>query len=353
MHKATNIDIQCLRAIAVILVVLLHYRSSMPVPEWYSSTINSLSLWSGVDIFFAISGFLMFSSVRSSLGKEASRGEAAYAFLVKRCRRLVPALICAMIISILVAAISTNGAETESSIRGAIAATTGLSNFYWWACISGTIDQCGSPHYNGVTWSLSLEWQLYAVLFLAMSIPRSYRALTFATAISLIYTIFSYKYSDLAMFTRPLPFFLGAMVGWLYSSNKPKISAAMARSLLFLGVAICVMSQKYLTSSAMHLAIAAGSLLCITATSSGKVMNAGSMLSKSATWVGDRSYSIYLLHYPAMVASSSALRYIDKASDPLVGVIISATLILTTAHLSYKFVETRYSTPKQATSEVS
>lgn len=52
--KLTNTNMQCVRAIAILLVVTLHYRSVMPVSEFVLAKINALSLWAGVDIFFCV-----------------------------------------------------------------------------------------------------------------------------------------------------------------------------------------------------------------------------------------------------------------------------------------------------------
>ncbi|EPN0837415.1 acyltransferase family protein, partial [Escherichia coli] len=57
-NKVTNNNIQALRALAILLVIIQHLHR-LPIPEWLMSTYSQYSYWTGVDIFFAISGFLM------------------------------------------------------------------------------------------------------------------------------------------------------------------------------------------------------------------------------------------------------------------------------------------------------
>lgn len=64
-----NLDIQVLKAIAIIMVTIQHYRNRQPSPEFYLSTFKDVTYWASVDIFFAISGYLMCKSILKEIDK--------------------------------------------------------------------------------------------------------------------------------------------------------------------------------------------------------------------------------------------------------------------------------------------
>ena len=91
-NKVTNNNIQALRALAILLVIIQHLHR-LPIPEWLMSTYSQYSYWTGVDIFFAISGFLMCKSLSSEIQKNGRSIKAFSSFFLKRLFRLTPALV--------------------------------------------------------------------------------------------------------------------------------------------------------------------------------------------------------------------------------------------------------------------
>lgn len=83
-HKLYGLDF--LRAIAITLVFLYHYGRMFPHPEW----TNSISHfgWTGVDLFFVLSGYLIASQLFAKIdqGKKISLKE----FFIKRFFRIIP-----------------------------------------------------------------------------------------------------------------------------------------------------------------------------------------------------------------------------------------------------------------------
>ncbi|EJB4941154.1 acyltransferase family protein [Escherichia coli] len=78
-----NLDIQALRAVAIIMVILQHYRNRLPSPDWYLSSFNYVNYWAGVDIFLAISGYLMAKSLTGEIKKPAEQLKHFYYFYLK------------------------------------------------------------------------------------------------------------------------------------------------------------------------------------------------------------------------------------------------------------------------------
>lgn len=96
-----NMDIQALRAIAIIMVILQHYRNRLPSPEWYTQSFNYVSYWTGVDIFLAISGYLMCKTLSRDINKGGSTTDAFIGFFKRRLFRLFPCLLLWGVLSII------------------------------------------------------------------------------------------------------------------------------------------------------------------------------------------------------------------------------------------------------------
>lgn len=154
--RETRADLQVLRAVAVVAVVVFHAWPSV-LPGGFL----------GVDVFFVISGFL----VGGALVREAARTGRidVLGFAAKRIRRLVPAASAVIVGTIVAAALWWSPLGMSFHARGratipldALAASTGLTNV--WLLVQRRDyqdDGWGSPYTH--FWSLGAEWQFYAV----------------------------------------------------------------------------------------------------------------------------------------------------------------------------------------------
>ncbi|MCI9875898.1 acyltransferase family protein [Pseudomonas atacamensis] len=345
-HK--NIDMQCLRAIAVIMVVMQHYKVRLPTTQNYVDMFNSLSLWTGVDVFFALSGFLIYKSINSELAKNQTRKAAAISFSRKRIKRLVPALVLGLFLSIAVSAVSFSSPNHDplKISTGAIMALLGVSNFYWSACVGGILSYCGNPDFNGVTWSLALEWQLYAATCILICALGNRRAVAIALAASLLLSIWPAPSFSILWVTRSLAFFLGCAIAMLYSQRSFSLPRPTSCCALLTGLALCILSPVYASKDFTLLLIGVGGSLCLLSSISGNLFKRNSLITELFTWIGDRSYSVYLLHLPCILLSRELLTYLGANQNNtfgiLCGLVISISLIAITANLSYKFVEQRF-----------
>jgi peptidoglycan/LPS O-acetylase OafA/YrhL len=141
-------DINGLRAIAVVSVVLYHFG------VW-----GFAGGYVGVDVFFVISGYLMMHAVASKL---AAGRFSLLGFYAARARRIIPALF-AMLCVLLVAGffVSLPLAFMELA-RQAAAAIAFVSNVVFWR-ETGYFDTPSQEKWLLHTWSLSVEWQFYMV----------------------------------------------------------------------------------------------------------------------------------------------------------------------------------------------
>jgi peptidoglycan/LPS O-acetylase OafA/YrhL len=144
-------DIELLRVVAVVGVVLFHFApGSSLVPHGFL----------GVDIFFTISGFV----ITAQLVRAWERGRLTYTdFLARRVRRLLPSAVLVIVATYVVVLLSRNVIMIDSQRPVAIAALLYASNFVFAAQAVDYFASVDAPspflHY----WSLSVEEQFYLV----------------------------------------------------------------------------------------------------------------------------------------------------------------------------------------------
>jgi len=348
MQSKTNVDMQCLRAIAVIMVVMQHYKVRLPTTQGYIDMFNSLSLWTGVDIFFAISGFLIYRSIASEISRYESRTEAAKSFFEKRVRRLVPALLVGLTLSIAASAVATNTASHDplKTLISAITAVIGVSNFYWSACVMKVIDGCGNPDFNGVTWSLSLEWQLYAIAFLLISVAGGRKGFIIALVLACLVSVWPAPSFSLLWVTRPMAFVLGWGLGTLSFRRSIALPRIVSLALLAAGLSICITAPVHAPTNLSLALIGMGGGMCLLACASDSLFSRRSVLTIMLSWIGDRSYSIYLIHLPLILLVREGLMRTGAFEDDAIGIILgmafSLPLIALAADQSFRRVEQRF-----------
>ncbi len=143
-------EIQALRAIAVATVVIFHLRPKLLTGGYI-----------GVDVFFAISGFLITSHLLREVDRTGAVGLAG--FWARRARRILPAALLVLMVVALVTIISTPLTYWTQYFEEIRASTLYVEN--WWLAHQAinylAADQAPSPvqHF----WSLSAEEQFYLV----------------------------------------------------------------------------------------------------------------------------------------------------------------------------------------------
>ena len=168
-------DINGLRAIAVIAVVLFHFNSSW-MPGGFA----------GVDVFFVISGFLMTGIIFKGLEQE---NFSILRFYVARANRIIPALALLCIILLIFGWFFLSPTEYKALGKHAVSSVGFISNNIYWL-ESGYFDSSSHEKWLLHTWSLSVEWQFYIIypiiLVLSskvLSLKMTKRMLLFGTVI--------------------------------------------------------------------------------------------------------------------------------------------------------------------------
>jgi peptidoglycan/LPS O-acetylase OafA/YrhL len=289
-------DIDGLRAVAIIPVVLFHFGMQR-VPGGFV----------GVDVFFVISGYLITGIIFREIG------EGTYSivdFYDRRIRRIFPALI-----TVLVACLVISFAfDLPSSMRGVSKATVATllfsSNFYFNG-VSGYFDQAVRLNPLLHTWSLAVEEQFYVVFPLFAFAIRNFDRkgkfflLVSIAVVSLAWSIWLVDVDSSAAFYLPQSRAWELVLGSILTLGViPEVRGWKAEATAIAGLALIIGSIVLLSQNSPFPGIGAlapciGAAAIIHAGISTSVARVLSM--RPMVGVGVMSYSMYLWHWP-MVA---------------------------------------------------
>jgi peptidoglycan/LPS O-acetylase OafA/YrhL len=293
-----------LRALAFLGVLLFHFR------------LGCSGGFLGVDVFFVLSGFLMTRSLQSQIERESFTFRS---FFIRRLWRLYPALLATIITVLVLTYLIFSLGHTEAVARSALASAGGVSNVLFML----QDDYFGSSAaYKPLlhTWSLSVEWQFYAVWPLLLIGCATFRSsagdTTALRAMLAVLSSASLGYACLvpngqyAFFSLPSRIFEFCCGAVLASSppGAPGAPGALAASPFLsnavgaVGTAIICASFSVVTSSQpglVSLLPVLGSMMVI-ATPSDAIANQLFTL-PPVEYIGRVSYSAYLVHWPLYV----------------------------------------------------
>ncbi|QJD95173.1 acyltransferase [Mucilaginibacter robiniae] len=148
-------DINALRAVAILGVLLFHYN----VPFFAGG-------FSGVDVFFVISGYLMSRIIINSIDKSTF---SFIDFYSKRIKRIVPALLIVILTITIICFFFYFPEDYKLNEKYGTASLIFLSNILYWKS-SGYFDPASNTNIFLHTWSLSVEWQFYMLYPIALLI---------------------------------------------------------------------------------------------------------------------------------------------------------------------------------------
>ncbi|EKK5242258.1 acyltransferase, partial [Cronobacter sakazakii] len=141
-------DIQGLRALAVLSVVLYHFNSNY-APSGFA----------GVDVYFVISGFLMTSIIYKGLSNNTFD---LMHFYISRAKRIAPALCVVVLILLVFGFIFIEPMTLQQVGKHSLSSMLFYSNYTYFN-ESGYFDQSSREKFLLHTWSLSVEWQFYII----------------------------------------------------------------------------------------------------------------------------------------------------------------------------------------------
>jgi peptidoglycan/LPS O-acetylase OafA/YrhL len=303
-------DIEGLRALAVGLVVAFH-GFGQPFTGGFV----------GVDVFFVISGFLITSLL---LRENAETGRISISgFYARRVRRILPASAL-VVISTIVASYLLLGFATGNLVAAAAKWTAVFAaNVHFGIIGTDYFGAASQPSPLLHMWSLGVEEQFYIVwpgLFLLLVVlVRRHRSALAATLIavggasflwSIIQTSTQPTWAYFSPFTRAWELGLGALVAVLAPTIARLRQQWLLEAMSLVGLVGIIASgvllnQGYLyPSSTAAWPVVSTALVIAAGCSSENTMTACLLSVRPMQWIGARSYSLYLWHWPILIITA-------------------------------------------------
>lgn len=339
-----------IRAIAVIMVLAYYLKLAL-----------FKSGFLGVTVFFVLSGYLITGILISEVEEEGTIDLKN--FWLRRIRRLVPAVMSMAVAIIFVSAV-VNRIIFTKGCKDFLASVLGFNN--WWQIFNKVsyFEAAGVPSPFTHCWSLAIETQFYLIyplillgiykLVKSREEGRAKRGLLFAgvtlllalISVILMIVLFDPQQDASRVYygtdTRAFSLLFGALLAilWEYQMVPRRLSASVNMVLGSVSFAVLLVMTIAINGSSNFWYRGGqfvGTILTVLViyTVSGRKTWLSRFLSNPVLkWIGDRSYSIYLWHYPIILLISKGI----KASwwITLIEIVLSVVL----AELSYRFIET-------------
>ncbi len=342
-------DIQGLRALAVLLVIV--YHAGLPFPGGFT----------GVDVFFVISGFVITGTLLAEL---STTGRVSFSrFYVRRIKRLLPALALMLVFVVLVGALADPiGAQHQAAMTGVFASFFS-ANGYLYHLGTGYFDVSTTLNPLLHTWTLAVEEQFYVVFPALLALGWWLGSRRLARRRSRVVASVVIGLACVASFVLSFALSSGYATASQTSATRLAFYASPTRAWEFGVGALLVLATPLFSrlsswgtflvgaGGAVAIAVAAfsvheagfretsalipvgGACLLIAAGIESQVGVSRLLSLGPLVWIGDLSYSLYLWHWPLIVFAKALL-----PDQPRVA-LIAAALSLLPAWLSYHYVE--------------
>ncbi|QPK02036.1 acyltransferase [Enterobacter mori] len=287
-------DINALRALAIIGVLLFHFDKNLLAGGF-----------SGVDVFFAISGFLMTKIIFTGIEKN---NFSVVRFYAARCKRIIPALFFLSVFVVLFGWFFIAPIEYRKLSEHVISSLLFVSNITYWS-ESSYFASDSSEKWLLHTWSLSVEWQFYLIYPLlvlvsakALGVRKSRFVMLAIAFISFITSVYMAKAWPTSAFyllpSRAWEMLAGGMV-YLFPITIKKVHAKFYHyaGLLIIVLSYVLLNDSYSWPGYMALPPVIGACMILASNYNESVFSSNKVLQKIGSW----SYSIYLWHWPIVV----------------------------------------------------
>jgi len=316
-----RVEIQGLRAVAVLLVVFYH------------SEVIFKSGFIGVDVFFVISGFVIAQSLNHQYSEQNSFSVAS--FYARRIRRLLPGLTAMLTVVLVLSTWLSTISSRVQTVRTGLFATFSLSNLFLFRFRpDGYFEVTEKTNALIHTWSLSIEEQFYLIFPIIFALvvlcgksrrigQQKLLAVVFAViaSLSLAFSVYistrgihgltgvvfrivgsdslDSRFAFYLPFTRAWEFLAGVLLAQICAHRKSSTKTELFGLIGLILIVFSALSFESVSSFPGYVVIVPvlGTTLVLFFSTEKSLL--GKILShKWLVWIGDRSYGWYLWHWP-------------------------------------------------------
>lgn len=309
--------------------------------------------FTGVDVFFVLSGYLITSVILHDLkaGKFSLQE-----FYIRRVQRLLPNAVAMILVTVMISFFVLLPSQSTKGATHGLWALFNLSNLYIWRSIGGYWADSAASMPLLHTWSLAVEEQFYMVFpALLLFLFRRSRLFLFVSVLTVASFCLCYygstHYPNVTFYmlpTRAWEPLLGALlaINVLSGRSHPEARGATNYKVADLagwaGLAMIlagyfIINHNYAFPGAIGLVPTLGALLVLMSVRDETSSVARFLSNPLFVWIGKLSYSLYLWHWPFAVMGKEFAYYINAPTQ--IGTLVGAVVGVLLAVLAYRSIE--------------
>lgn len=321
------------------MILIHHYSPDGNLPRRFVKFTETF--WSGVDLFFVLSGFL----IATILLDNVNASNYFKVFYIRRAARILPLYwLLLMVVEILIY-VQPTFFDTQLNHHLPFWSYIVFTQNFLYAGRGFWLDP-----WLDVTWSLALEEQFYIFLSIAVRWLKI-NLLVFLSVVLIILAPISGHFAQSDMLVYQLPTYrasslmMGVLVAILWRSQQVKNFVYKYKLFFWLGIIPFVLNFRYFINLAIgdpigHLAFAFLYTLLLILALSVPLEKPGIIFgNRILEWFGLRSYGLYLLHKPVLVLVSGLLAAWSIQMNAFLFVFLITATLFILAELSYRFFE--------------
>jgi exopolysaccharide production protein ExoZ len=317
----TLLSVQYARAVAAVGVLMFHAFNDANATAYPEQVLQA-----GVDLFFVISGFIMWvTTFKSDIGPKG--------FFGKRVRRIVPLYWLFSAIAVLTAVVAPQLGKSTGAEHA-------IASFLFLPAVNPVTHKAEPLLAPG--WTLNHEMLFYVIFALALTLPSRKRRLMAVIGLNVLLVVVGLLTHGpllVSFYTNPiiLEFIFGVIVGWIYTSGysaSRRVSGVMVTAgALTMVLFAAAWGQTVILRVLVWGIPAAVIVLGLALTENAKPVARW----RSGQFLGDASYSIYIVHGVMLAALFSIVHHLGAPDAVMIPVGVPVALI--GGLIVYRYIE--------------